>query len=230
MFKDRQEAGKLLARAIAETLNKAVATRPVRTIVVGLARGGIVVAREVATTMCAPLTLMAAKHINSPSEPEEPVAAVSSRGILVVSNRFDDSVEGMPSYIRNQQMHLSRISKTLEDHWFEQAAYEPPALAGKRLLVISDCCVTGLAEMSVLRTLRQERPNQMILACPVVSMPAQLRLQSECHMVIALKTPADLKGAMQYYEQFPHVEDAEVVEALKAVNRHGSSAARELSP
>ena len=227
MFKDRQDAGKQLAIAVAEQLNRITVTRPIRTIVVAVSRGGIVVGKEVATTLCAPLTLLVAKHINSPSDPDEPVAAVSSSGLLVISDRFDDSIEGMPSYIRNQQMHLSRISKTLEEHWFGQANYEPPVLAGKRLVVVSDCCITGLTEMAALRTLRMEKPKQMILACPVVSQGARMRLNPDCLAIVSLLTPGIVKGALQHYEMFPHVEDKEVVDILKSANRIGSSAARE---
>jgi predicted phosphoribosyltransferase len=224
MFKDRREAGKLLAMAVAEAVTKVPQASPVRTIVVGIARGGVLVAREVSSVLCAPLTLMVAKHINSPTEPDIPVGAVSSRGTLVVSDTFDESVEGLPSYVRNQQMQLSRLNKTLEQHWLEQAHYQPPAMSNKRIVVVSECCVTGLLEMVTLRTLKQERPHQLILAAPVMSQQARYRLESECNLIVALQLPESLNGAMQFYQSFPHVEDAEIVDAIKAANRHGSSA------
>ncbi|HEY9792938.1 MAG TPA: phosphoribosyltransferase family protein [Candidatus Obscuribacterales bacterium] len=227
MFKDRREAGKLLAIAIAEAVTNAPQTRPIRTVVVGIARGGVIVAKEVSSMLCAPLTLTVAKHINSPQEPDIPVGAVSSRGTLVLSHTFDESVEGLPSYVRNQQMQLSRLNKTLEKHWLDEAQYQPPSMANKRVVVVSDCCVTGLLEMATLRTLKEDHPNQMILGSPVMSQQARYLLESECQMVIALQIPASLNGAMQFYGSFPHVEDSEIVDAIKAANRHGSSAMRE---
>jgi putative phosphoribosyl transferase len=224
MFKNRQHAGKLLGIAVAEAVTKTPESKPVRTIVVGLARGGIVVAKEVASILCAPLTLIVTKLINSPQEPDLPVAAVSSRGVLVTSDTFDDSIEGLPTYVRNQQMQLARLTRTLETHWLQEAGWEPPPIANKRVVLVSDCCMSGIAEMAALRTLKQDRPNQMILATPVITEQAKYRLEAECQLVISLQTPSHFGGAMQFFEEFSHVEDGEIVACLKNANRHGTSA------
>jgi putative phosphoribosyl transferase len=224
MFKNRQEAGKSLALKVAERVHRYKTPHPVRTIVVGLARGGVIVAKEVATLLCAPLTLVAAKQINSPNEPDLAIAAVSSSGLLITGDMYDDSIEGLPSYVRNQQMYLAKLSKTLETHWLDEAKFQPPTLGGKRVVLVSDYCTSGLLELAVMRGLKSERPNQLILATPVIGLPVRYRLDAECNEIVALKEPdTTMCGAMQYYESLPHVEDAEIVAALQAANRIGTS-------
>jgi putative phosphoribosyl transferase len=223
MFPDRQNAGKMLGRAVQEALNQRADNRPARTIVVALSRGGILVAREVASKLCAGLTILSSKAIGAPGAPDTSLAVVNSAGTTVHSSEYDDSIEGLPSYVRQQQMQLSKLTKTIEDHWFQEAQVDRPIFSARKVILVNDGCTDGLVEVAAARAIRAERPRLLLIAVPVITHAAERALKHECDGIISLSR-SDSKPIRQHYQNYEHVDDALIVATLKSTKIPGRPA------
>ena len=219
MFQSRQQAGQALAIAVAQTLNSMDDDRPARTVVIALSRGSVVVAKEVAAVLCAPLTILVSKLIAAPSESAVDIAAVTSTGVMVLSRFYDASIEGLPSYVRSQQIQLAKLSKTLENHWLEASTSPQPTFSGRKIVLVSEGAIDGLTELAAVRSVRASKPRLMIVAAPVISHAAERELRHECDRIVSLSNPGAMNSIIQYYDQYEHIDDKLVVELLKSANK-----------
>lgn len=219
MFSDRESAGKLLGRAIQETLRQRTDNRPARTVVVAISRGAIAVARAVAAKLCAPLTILSSKSISAPAEPDRQLAVVTSRGVIVNADAYDEAIEGLPTYVRDKQVPLTRLAKSIEEHWLTEANIQPPMLSGRKVILVNDLSADGLIELAALRSLRPDRPRALIVASPVIGYAAECRLRLECDAVVALSKPEIVRSPLEHYHKYEYIDDAAIIAALKAASQ-----------
>jgi predicted phosphoribosyltransferase len=220
MFRDRQEAGRLLAGLVAKQLASVSSSHgaPAATVVVGLPRGGLPVAKEVALALNAPLTILVSKKIGAPCQPELAIGAVTSRGAMVL----EESLRGqgkLVEYAEQQARQLAQITRVKEQDWLKQAHEQPVNFGGKFVIVVDDGVATGMTTLAALRSIADDRPARLILAVPVVASQTVLKLQGACDLVIALLAPSDLQAVGLYYEDFHQVEDDEMLDAIVVANK-----------
>lgn len=206
-FADRRDAGRQLAAQLAPL----AAEEPV---VVGLPRGGIPVAAEIAAALGADLEFLAVRKLGAPHNPEYGIGAIAEGGtrvfdpealaVLDVDNRLLEEIVGRESVELDRRVEAYRRGRPL------------PLLEGRVVIVVDDGVATGVTDTAALRAVRARRPRRLILAVPVCAPDSANRLRKEADEFVCLAEPRLFYGVGQWYRDFAQVSDEEVVAALGA--------------
>jgi predicted phosphoribosyltransferase len=204
-FADRHDAG----RQLAERLLPLADEDPV---VIGLPRGGVPVAEEIATALGAPLEILSVRKLGAPHNPEYGIGAIAEDGTRV----FDPEALAVLG-IENGTLEAIVARETAELRR-RVAAYrgDRPALPLDRrtVIVVDDGVATGVTDTAALRAVRRLRPRRLVLAVPVCPPDSLARLCGEADDVVCLVAPPLLYGVGQWYRDFSQVSDHEVIAAL----------------
>jgi putative phosphoribosyl transferase len=205
-FADRRDAGRQLAAQLLPLAR-------VRPIVIGLPRGGIPVAEEVAIALQAQLEPLAVRKLGAPHNPEYGIGAIAEDGTRV----FDEealAVLGIDGAVLEEIVarETAELRRRVEVYRGERPF---PLLEERTVIVIDDGVATGVTDTAALRAIRRCHPRRLILAVPVCAPDSAARLRQEADEVICLIEPQQLYGVGQWYADFAQVSDAEVVTALK---------------
>jgi putative phosphoribosyl transferase len=216
MFRNRQHAGFLLARQVWRMANQDRPFDASQSMVVGLPRGGVTVALEIALALGCPLDVLVSKKIGAPDQPELAVGAVTSDGIVLVNEELIAVLGIKNSYIESQKAFLIGKTKILEEHWLESAGIkERPSMQNKQVIIVDDGIATGMTAIAAARSSRKRGAREIIITTPVMSSNAYALLQKECDQIVALNVLFDFAAIGQFYLDFEQVDDQEVVKALK---------------
>lgn len=210
IFIDRRDAG----RRLAEVLASRDLADPV---VLGVPRGGVVVAFEVARVLAAPLDVVIPRKIGAPTNPELAVGAVAQDGTLVLDEAMVRTVGVSEAYLRREAERQNReIERRLKLYRGTRPAVD---LAGATVIVVDDGIATGATVLAALRGLRSQEPDRVVLAVPVAPPDTLERLASEADEVVCLATPEPFYAVGQFYRHFEQTSDEEVVELIERSRR-----------
>ena len=207
-FKDRPEAGRLLARALKKYKGKDV-------IVYALPRGGIVTALEIARYLHAPLDLIIARKIGHPYSPEYAIAAIAENGHIVSERGELASVDEkwLTEAIERERQEVTRRRKKYLKKIKEISA------KGKIAILVDDGVATGLTLRVGIVELIHRHPKKIVVAVPVIQKSTANIIKAEADELVTLQRPSDDKflGAVgAYYVHFPQVTDDEVISILQS--------------
>lgn len=208
-FKDRHEAGGKLADALQEYKGAP------DTLVLGLPRGGVVIADEVARALQLPLDVFLVRKLGVPDQEELAFGAIASGGITCFNQ--DIIALGHVSEAAQQQV-IAREQQELErrDMVYRQGRAFPD-LTDKTVILVDDGIATGATLTAAIRGLRaQYQPHQIIIAVPVAPAENIEKLRQEVDEVICLHAATFFASIGQFYFNFEQVEDEEVLQLLAA--------------
>lgn len=207
MFQDRREAGERLGERLLERgLGGAV--------VLGIPRGGVVVADAVARRIGGQLGVIVACELRAPGQAELTMGAVASDGSCWVEPRVMRVLGVDQAYLeaeRHSQCEEARRLEVLFDGRL--------AVSGRMVVVVDEGVMTGATAMAVLRAVRAGGCAGVVFAAPVASAEAAERLRREADRVELLVEDPRFVAARDYYEDFEEVEDAEVMDILEKSRR-----------
>ncbi len=203
IFKDRIAAGELLANRLRNT--KAY-------IVLGIPRGGVVVAAELAKDLNLPFDIIVTRKIGAPFQEELALGAVDQDGEVVWDQELLDEVKIKPEDLKQKIVAEIRELKRREELYRQGRA--PLALSGKTVILTDDGMATGSTTMAAVRYLKRHGAK-IILAIPVASADALKKVEKEIESSVILEIPEYFQAVGQFYEQFESVEDEEVVQLLR---------------
>jgi predicted phosphoribosyltransferase len=207
-FRDRQEAGQLLAQAVLTLLEGKEDI-----VVLGIPRGGVVVAAEVAKALDAPLDVYITRKIGAPYQPELASGAIASSGDVVLDEKLISALGVSSEYIQGEiQRQRREIERRLKKYRGNRPAQR---LEGKTVLLVDDGVATGATTMATIRALKKQKPAELILAIPVGSSDAVARLRKEVDELVCLATPQPFWAVGAYYMAFDQTPDEEVVQLLQ---------------
>jgi putative phosphoribosyl transferase len=216
MFRNRQHAGFLLTRQVCRVINQEKQCDPAQIIVVGLPRGGVSVALEIALALGSPLDVLVSKKIGAPEQPELAIGAVTSDGVVVINEELMSALKIDETYSDSQKEYLIGKTKDLEDHWLTAAGIkERPTMRDKRVILVDDGIATGMTAIAAARSCRQRGAREVIITTPVMSSHAYALLQRECDQIIALNILYEFAAIGQFYLDFDQVENEAVIKALR---------------
>ncbi len=208
LFHDRRDAGRQLAVRLEYLKGRA------DVIVLGIPRGGVVVADEIARALEAPLDVFVTHKIGAPFNPELAVGAVASDGTTFLDQVLIKELGISSATVeREKERQVREIQRRAELYRRGQPPY---GLTDKTVILADDGVATGSTTLAALRALVNHHPSKRILAVPVAPLITTRILARESDELIVLDTPEPFLAVGRFYEEFEQVSDAEVVDILSA--------------
>jgi len=212
-FRDRRHAGQVLGWRLIEA---GVLERfPEPRLVLGLPRGGVPVAGEVARILAAPLDVFVVRKLGVPGHEELAMGAIASGGGRVLNEAVidrlgltDDEVEAVA---RSEAAVLDRRERAYRDD------RRPAPVAGATVIVVDDGLATGASMRAAVEALRAQDPAAVVVAVPVASPETCRNIRAEAEEVVCVRTPENFLAVGQAYDDFSPTTDDEVRAVLEAL-------------
>ncbi len=205
LFKNRVEAGVRLAKALEKYKGGDV-------VVLGIPRGGVVVANEVAKALGARLDVVVTRKIEAPGEPEYALGAVTQEGDVMMDRQAAESLGATPQYLDDQVRKKREEVRERMERLRGDAPY--PELRGKVVIIVDDGIATGSSVEAAVMSVRKRSPKDVVVAVPVAPRDAVETLKEDGTKVVCLETPGPFLAIGEFYADFNQVEDLEVKRIL----------------
>ena len=216
-FRDRSEAGELLAEQLTAYANKP------NVIVLALPRGGVPVGAQVARKLNVPLDVFVVRKLGLPGHPELAMGAIASGGVRVFNGDVINSLripdEVIESVTAGEFEELQRRERTYRDD------LPPPEVEGKIVIVVDDGIATGATMAAAVAALRQLRAGRIVVAAPTMARSTYDYLRTNADDVVGVMLPEEFYSVGQWYEDFSQTSDDEVRELLARAQTTQSIAA-----
>jgi len=207
LFADRIEAGQLLAAEL-----ERYAEQP-STIVLGIPRGGVVVASQVAHALRLPLDIFVVRKLGAPGQEELAMGAVALDGFYLLNHdvveHLNISEAEVQEVLRQEQKELQR-----REHVYRQGR-DPLPIEGRTVLLVDDGMATGSSLRASIQMLRSRRPGEIIVAVPVGPPDTLAALKKEVHDVVCVRAPKPFRAIGCWYHDFAPTSDEEVIDLLQ---------------
>jgi len=206
VFRDREQAGRLLS-------GKLEAYRARNPIVLGLARGGIPVALEVARSLGADLDLIVARKIGAPGFPEYALGAIAEGGgVFVRREALPEAGIGDEEVAVLAGREAVELARRVRAYRGDRPM---PDLAGRTVIVVDDGVATGATARAAARSARMRGAAQVVLAAPVIAAASEPDVRQDFDDVVAVDFPRPFFAVGQWYQRFEQVSDEEVLACLR---------------
>jgi len=206
-FKDRKTAGQLLA----QKLQKYASVSDL--LILGLPRGGVVVAYEVAMALRAPLDVFLVRKLGVPYQPELAMGAIAEGGVLLVNeevvNYLSISKDTIDEVVNVELEELHRREKMYRNNG------SSPQIAGHQLIVVDDGLATGATMKAAVKAIKSRNPKKIIVAIPVGAPQTCREIQQEVDELVCLMSPEPFSAVGNWFDNFDQTTDQEVRELLE---------------
>jgi putative phosphoribosyl transferase len=210
-FRDREEAGRLLAERLREYIDEAP-------VVLALPRGGVAVGYEVARALDVPLEVMMVRKLGVPWHPELGMGALAEGGAVYLNQDVlasaDLDAEELRAVVTQEALELERRVQRY------RAGQPLPSLEGRTVVLVDDGLATGGTARAAVRALRGFGARRIILAVPVAASQTAEQLRQEVDALVCVEEPDNLWAIGSWYEDFHQMSDEEVLVLLDQARRH----------
>ena len=206
LFEDRQDAGTQLAAQLE------IHNHQPNTVVVGLARGGVVVAHAVAKLLSLPLDVIIIRKIGAPFNEELAIGAIDEEGHLWLNEELVHTLGVTAAQIGAEEAVQKNLARKRGSLY--RSNRKSLALSGETVIVVDDGIATGASMKVALRSLRAKKVKTIVLAVPVAAPDSLQDLAHEADGVVCLYTPHNFQAVGQFYKSFDQTSDEEVVRLL----------------
>lgn len=208
LFRDRRDAG----RRLVQKLHNYADRKDV--VVLGLPRGGVPVAYEVAKALHAPLDVFLVRKLGLPGHEELAMGAIASGGVRVLNEDVVRALNIPPQII---DLVAEREREELERREREYRTNRPsPSLSGKTVILVDDGLATGSSMRAAIAGLRAQHPARIVIAVPTAAVETCESLAGEVEEIICVSTPEPFFGVGAWYDDFSQTTDDEVHQLLSA--------------
>lgn len=202
MFENRKEAGKLLVKKLLKFKNSK------DVIVLGITRGGVVVAWEISEKLNVPFEIIVIKKIGAPLNPELAIGAVGSSGTVYWDERILENINASKEY--KKEALLIKIKEREELSKYLRINDKLLMIKDKVVILVDDGVATGTTVLAAQKFLKQKKAKKIILATPVIAQDTYNFIEKYFDSIIALEVSNELNSVGQFYREFTQVENKEV--------------------
>lgn len=215
MFANRRAAGRLLAQALIHHAGT-------NAIVLGLPRGGVPVADEIARGLGGALDVWVVRKLGAPFQPELGMGAIAE-GPAVVLDRSTVRLLGVtaPQLLGVARREMAEVRRRIECFRGDRPA---PELHGRTVILVDDGIATGGTMRAAIRAVKKRGPTRVVVAIPVAAPDVVAGLRREVDEVVCLHQPEDLYAIGLWYEDFRQVSNEEVARILERAARRADEA------
>ena len=206
IFHDRDEA----ARKLADKLQAYKGQQP---LVLAIPRGAVPMAKIIADELGGSYDVVLVRKLRAPINPELAIGSVDESGWTYIADHAA-STGADSAYIEAEKQHQLAVIRQRRAQYTPIRAPEDPA--GRIVIVVDDGLATGATMISALHGLRNRKPARLICAVPVAPPDTLDKVTELADEVVCLTAPEDFRAVGQFYEDFPQVEDEEVMRILQA--------------
>jgi putative phosphoribosyl transferase len=212
LFQDRTDAGRTLAKKLSHYVDRK------DIVVLGMPRGGVPVAFEVAQSLRVSLDVFIVRKLGVPGQEELAMGAIASGGIRVLndvvirSKRISEAV--IDAVTERERIELDRRELAYRGH---RAA---PIVRGKTVILVDDGIATGSTMLAAVAALKQQPPVRIVVAAPAAPVESCDELQQVVDEVVVIVRPDPFYSVGQSYEIFGQISDEEVQKLLRDTRRH----------
>jgi len=214
---DRRTAGRDLAQHLREYAGRSDVT------VLGLPRGGVPVAFEIAAALGVPLDVIVVRKLGVPMYPELAMGAIAGESVFLNHDVLDHLHIDRASFERVLAFEREELHR-------REVAYRgtrgAPQLAGRTVILVDDGLATGATMQAAIQALEEQHAAAIVVAAPVASREAVAAIRQEGHNVVVLDMPEPFDGVSRWYADFTPTEDEEVIELLDTA-AHATSERRQ---
>ena len=209
-FKDRRDAGRVLARKLSTYTGQA------DVIILALPRGGVPVAYEVALALNAPLDIFLVRKLGLPGREELAIGAIASGGIRVL-NEDIIRVLGVPEEVINivARNELQELQRREHNYRGDRPA---PEVRDRKVILIDDGLATGASMRAAVVGVRAQHPARIVIAVPAAAPELCNAFQFEVDEMVCAMTPEPFYGLSRWYEDFSQTTDEDVRMFLREAN------------
>ena len=201
-FRDRTDGGRQLAAKLAEYGGRS------DVVVLGLPRGGVPVAKEVATRLKAPLDVFLVRKLGVPGHPELAMGAIAEGGVEVLSEDLIQDLRIPPELVQEVAIR-ERVELERRDVLY-RGGRKAPVVRGRTVILVDDGLATGSSMQAAVLALRQHAPARIVVAVPVGASDSCDRLRRVADQVVCVSTPEPFNAVGQWYDEFSQTTDDEV--------------------
>lgn len=205
MFKDRLDA----ARQLSKALKKYEGQNP---LILAIPRGAVPMSAWIADVLHGQMDVVLVRKLRAPFQPEVAIGAVDETGLAYLSPCA--ATPGIaPQYVKDEIKLQMKTLKARRQQYSQIRA--PIPVQGRVVIVVDDGLATGATMMSALKAVRQHHPQRLVCAIPVASPDALAQIKPLADETVYLHAPEDFMAVAQFYQQFPQVDDAQVLASLQ---------------
>lgn len=209
IFRDRVDAGERLAVALQRYRGQD------RTIVLGIPRGGVVVAKPIAVDLHLPLGICPVRKLGAPGNPELAVGAVDDDAVLVLDRKLSYNL----GLTEDDLLHAAARQRQELSAWLAAlGAGAIPTLEGRTIILTDDGVATGYTAQAGIQAMRRRGAQRVVLAVPVAPPDTAGWLLNQVDEFVCLATPEPFYAVGNFFEEWPQVTDDEVRALLLAGN------------
>ena len=207
VFRDRHEAGRLLAERLAAYTDRS------DVVILALPRGGVPVAFEIAAALHVPLDVMVVRKLGVPGHEELAMGAIASGGVQVVNQEvvrhLGLSQAVLESVAATEYQELTRRERAY------RGSHGPASVEGRTVILVDDGLATGSTMRAAVAALRGRHPARIVIAVPTAAPETCEELKTEVDEIVCATTPTPFYGVGQWYDDFSQTTDEEVRDLLE---------------
>jgi len=211
MFKDREAAARQLAEKLKEELSP---EKLKKALVLAIPRGGVMIGSVIRKALNLPLDCLITKKIPCPGNEELAIGAVGEGGVVIWEEELCRRLNVSPEY--KQEIIKRKVAELEKKRQDFKAGRSAVPIAGKVAIIVDDGVATGATMKAAMAVLRSLKPEEIIVAVPVISQDALVEIKGKADKIIFLQSPEMFFSIGQFYGNFEQIRDEKVREILKA--------------
>jgi putative phosphoribosyl transferase len=201
MFRDRRDAGAQLAARLKHLQGEDL-------LVLGIPRGGVPVAAEIARELNADLDVVVARKLGAPFQPELAIGAVTAAGGRYLNEDVILEADVTPAFLSAITAHEMELAQRLEERLRD--GHPPPRFNNRTVILVDDGLATGATMRAAIRSVRQQHPRRIVVAVPVAPPITCVALGSEADEVIVVEQPEPFLAVGVHYVDFRPTDEREI--------------------